>query len=166
MIMLAATILSCSNDDDHNSAAPVFVANPDNCSEAPELIVGADFSEHAVIVDNTNATDSEVDAPGCGGYSGGDLWYKVVVPASGNLTIETDLDDNAEGMVYDTVLAVYGGNCDSLTELGCQDDIGNGNYFSKLTLTDFTPGEILYVRAYVYNNDVLGTFKLSAYDSN
>lgn len=53
----------------------------------------------------TNATataSTDVPAPGCASYSGGDVWYQVVVPAGGSLTMET-----ATGVITDGGMAIY-----------------------------------------------------------
>ena len=49
-----------------------------------------------------------------------DVWYTVVVPASGTLTVETDTTTGTTMM--DSVLSVFSGTCGSLTEVGCDDD--------------------------------------------
>jgi hypothetical protein len=86
----------------------------------------------------------------------------VVVPATGNVTIEIQAD--AGSPVTDTGMAVYSGSCGSLTALGCSDDDGIGA-FSMMSITGRTPGETLYVRIWEYANDAFGTFKVSAYDA-
>jgi len=54
---------------------------------------------------NQGATSSPaIQPPGCGDYKGGDVWFKVVVPFSGQLTFDTD----QEGM-SDADMAIYSG---------------------------------------------------------
>jgi hypothetical protein len=63
----------------------------DDPANAIELIVGAD----ATIGSNVTATASEgrgtpIQEPACtvaGDYRGGDVWFKVAVPESGNLDV-------------------------------------------------------------------------------
>jgi hypothetical protein len=142
-------------------SAPPPPAN-DLCGGAIALTPGGDFNANPVTVFNGGATDSGVPDPACSFYLGGDLWYSVVVPASGSITIETqDLD----GSISDTGLAVYTGTCAGLTEFNCNDDGGIG-LFSLLSFTSLTPGQVLYIRVFEYGNDQIGSFLLSAYDGS
>jgi CotH kinase protein len=96
--------------------------------------------------------------PGCGGFAGGDIWYKLEVPASGNLSVAT-----SNGGLNDTGLAAWGGeNCDELNLLGCDDDSGPG-YYSTLLLFDLNPGDTIYVQAFGYGGGA-GSFQLCASD--
>jgi hypothetical protein len=82
---------------------------------------------------NTNYGGSGI-VPNCANYQGGDVWFSVVVPPSGNLGFETD-----SGTINDTGLAVWEGSlCSNLQLSGCDDDGGNG-YYSSLNLFDLTP---------------------------
>ena len=67
----------------------------------------------------------------------------------------------------DSVLSVFSGTCGSLTEVGCDDDSGNGN-FSKVVLSALTPGTTLYIGVWTYSTTVGGDgdFQLSAYDAS
>jgi hypothetical protein len=92
------------------------------------------------------ATDSGVETPTtCGEGYASDIWYKVVVPASGNLAIETS--DN----FVDTVLTVYSGTPGSLSQIACNDNATPYSITSKVILTNQTPGITLYVR--IWQND-------------
>ena len=134
----------------------------DICSSTTPLTVGTTFSDFPEAVDLTGATDSGVPNPGCASYIGGDQWFTAVVPASGNIIIETNSSNPG-----DTGLAVYNGNCNNaLTILNCDDD-GSGNFnYSLLEFTNLTPGETLYIRVWQYNNDTPTIqFEVSAYDT-
>ena len=135
----------------------------DNCANAIVLTPGATFTTNPLVATNVGATGSTETAPGCASYSGGDVWYSVAIPPSGNLTIETAT--NAGTIITDTGLAVYSGLCGSLVLVLCDDDAGTAN-FSLISLTGRTPGELLYVRAWVYGNSVFDTFQVSAYDAS
>ena len=132
----------------------------DDCSSAIALTSGGVFADYSVVGTNASATDSTPPAPGCALYSGGDVWYTVTIPDSGNLTIET-----GTGTIFDTGMAVYSGDCSGLTLVDCDDDTGVNNY-SLITLTGRTAGEVLYVNVWEYFNDFLGTFQISAYDGS
>jgi hypothetical protein len=91
------------------------------------------------------------------------VWYSVVVPDSGSLTIETDAASGTA--MTDSVISVFTGACGSLVEVGCDDDTGNGN-FSKVSLTALTPGETLYIGVWKWGTSADGEFQLSAYDAS
>jgi len=109
---------------------------------------------------NVGASDSGVADPGCGNYSGGDVWFNLIVPTSGSVTVETSND----GGITDSGMALYTGACGSLTLLDCDDDSGAGN-MSAITATGLTPGATLYVRVWEYNNNDFDTFAICAYAS-
>ncbi|CAM4382887.1 T9SS type A sorting domain-containing protein [Flavobacterium terrigena] len=136
----------------------------DNCSNATVLTPGATFATNPLVATNVGATGSTETAPGCASYSGGDVWYSVLVPASGSITLETDT--NTGTTITDTGLAVYSGACGALVLVECDDDDGTNGNFSLVALTGRTPGELLYVRAWEYGNDTFNTFKISAYDAS
>lgn len=102
----------------------------------------------------------------CDGYIGGDIWFQTIVPASGNLTIETGVNNATTGI--DTVITAYTGTCSGLTQVGCDDDGATETVFnlSKLVLTGLTPSATIYLRVFEYLNDAVGNFKISAYDAS
>lgn len=140
-------------------------AQNDNCSGATSLTVGNNFTSGAVLVDNTGASTDGV-LPSCNSEALENIWFKVTVPPSGNITIETAA---ASGSLFDdSVLTVYSGNCTTLTEIDCNDDkdVDNGDYFSLISLTGQVPGTTLYISVWKYSSDTNnGQFKISAYDS-
>ena len=91
-----------------NFAAAQVPANDNPCNATPLTVgAGCTFTQYT----NLNATASPgVPAPGCASYSGGDVWFSAVVPASGSLT----LDCNTGG-ITDGGMAIYSGACNSLT---------------------------------------------------
>jgi hypothetical protein len=136
----------------------------DNCATALVLTPGALFATSPQIATNVGATNSApTPAPTCGIFAGGDVWYTVTVPASGNITIETQA--NGASLVNDTQFTVYSGSCGTFTQVGCDDEGGTGS-FSLLAITGRPAGEILYVHAYIYNNFQTGTYQISAYDAS
>lgn len=84
---------------------------------------------------NLNATDSGVADPGCASYNGGDVWFSVVVPASGEITVDT----NNIGFT-DSGMAMYTGSCGSLTFLECDDDDSPNGAMSSITQTGLSVG--------------------------
>lgn len=132
---------------------------PDNPCTARTLTAGC--SGVKLYEDNTSATNSGVANPSCGTYSGGDLWYSLIVPASGMIKIEA-----YAGTLNDLAMSVYSvtGNCSgTFTQLACDDNSGFGN-MPEIVLTSQTPGNIIYVRVWDNNNNQTGTFEIDAAD--
>jgi hypothetical protein len=160
---------NCVNGISDWSEATLFTTLPlavpnDECTNATPLIPGGTFEEHAVVATNVGATKS-VGAPNptCAVFGfGGDVWFSTVVPADGNITIETQADSGSP--VIDTGLTVFSGDCTALTSLGCSDDTGTTS-FSRLALTGLTPGSTIYARVWEYANDTFGTFQVSAWST-
>ena len=134
----------------------------DNCATAIVLTAGPLHTSNPVATSNVGATNSNPPAPGCASFSGGDVWFSVEVPTSGNIAIET-----ITGTITDTGLAVYSGTCAGLTLVDCDDDSAlNAGSNSLIELTGRTPGEILYINAWDYGNNNFGTFSVTAYDAS
>jgi hypothetical protein len=137
-------------------AGPV-VTNDDPCSATP-VTVGAScsFSNYT----NAGATASiGAPAPGCANYAGGDVWFTVTVPASGNIRF-----DSNSGVITDGGMAIYSGTCASLTLLACDDDGSANGLMSLITLNGQTPGATLWIRFWEYGNDSNGSFQLCVYE--
>ena len=157
------TWLDSYNSGDFNIALESIPPPPANdlCANAVPLTVYN--SLQTINGNNTVATDSGETAPGCADYQGGDIWYSVVVPADGNVTVETA--SVAGSAVSDTGMAVYSGACGSLTLIECNDDIG-ASLFSKVEVTGATPGDTLYVRVWEYGNNAFGAIGVGAWNSS
>ena len=125
------------------------------------LTVGDTVCEAQITGTNIGATDSgELPSPTCANYLGGDIWYKVQVPSTGELIIETSAADT--NSITDTGMSVYSGTSGSLVELDCDDDNGPG-LFSQVVLAGLNPGDILFVRVWEYENNLKGDFKICAW---
>jgi hypothetical protein len=137
-------------------SAPPAPSNDDPCSATPLAVnTSCSFATYT----NENATASAgVPAPGCASYSGGDVWFTVTVPASGNI----ELDMNT-GVITDAGMAVYSGTCGSLTLIECDDDDSPNGAMSYISLTGQTPGATLWIRVWEYGNNNNGTFDICAY---
>lgn len=132
-------------------------ANDDPCA-ATALSVNAT----CISTTSTNATATAslgVPAPGCANYAGGDVWFTVTVPATGNVIIEM----NTAGGFTDGGMAVYSGPCGGLGLIDCDDDGGVG-LMPLISLSGQTPGATLWVRVWEYGNDNNGAFDICAYD--
>ena len=131
----------------------------DLCADAIPLTIGGDNVCTFTVGTNESATDSGEAAPSCASYSGGDVWYTVTVPDTGD-TLTVDLG-NAGGFT-DSGMSIYSGTCGALTEIECDDDDSADGLFSMISLTGQTPGDVLYVRVWEFGNNVFGEFNICA----
>jgi hypothetical protein len=132
-------------------------ANDDPCS-ATAITVGATCSYSSYT--NSNATASAgVPAPGCANYSGGDVWFSVTVPASGNLIFDTNT-----GTITDGGMAIYTGTCGALSLVTCNDDGSSNGLMPMISQPGLTPGATVWIRVWEYGNDSNGSFSLCVYD--
>lgn len=109
---------------------------------------------------NAGATASAgIPAPGCGGYSGADMWFSFVAPPSALATFRT-----TAGSLTNLGMAVYSATaCNgTFTLVSCDNTSGPGNMpFLSLTPLELVPGQTYYLR--VWNNGGgTGTFNLCA----
>ncbi len=161
-----------SNGAGANNSFSICVNTPppppanDVCSGAVALAVGGDFNANAIVGSNVSATTDGTTS--CQTSRGDNVWYTVVVPASGKVTLE--IQAVAGSGFVDSVLSVHSGTCGSLTSIACDDDSGQGN-LSLVTVTGQTPGSTLYVSAWRYTGSAgggstTGQFRISAYDAS
>lgn len=132
-------------------SCPLPPPSNDDCANAILLPVNTSCSYSTYT--NAEATSSGVASPGCGNYSGGDVWFKVVVPANGILQIDT-----IQGVVTDSGMAIYSGTCGSLTLIECDDDDSSNGLMSYIQSSGLIPGSTIYIRFWEYGNDNTGTF--------
>ncbi len=94
-------------------------------------------------------------SPFQGGYAGGDVWFSVVVPASGQLDIFTLGIDFSDG-----AMALYSGPCSAPVLVECDDDgdPGDGILMPHIYRTGLTPGTTMYIRVWEYGNNNNGQF--------
>ena len=140
---------------------PVAVSN-DDCETAIMLTAGTTFEENSVIGTNVGATKTiGPPNPTCAIFGfGGDVWYSIVAPLDGKITLEVRQDPGS--LFVDSGLTAFSGSCGTLTTIACSDDEGIGG-FSRLNLTGLNPGEIIYARVWEFANDTFGTFQFSAW---
>ena len=150
------------NDSFKISAYDIPTLTNDECTGAFSLTVGNSFASNQIVATNIGATNSSQTTT-CGN-SNYDVWFKAVVPASGKLTIETDL--HGDSVFSDSIIGVFSGSCGALSNLACNDDDGN-DAFSKINLTGRTPGETIYIAVYNFSSTSSsnGSFKIAAYDT-
>lgn len=144
----------------YNVPPPPPLTNDDPCGAIPVTVgTSCNYTQY------TNAgagASSGIPAPGCASYSGGDVWFTAVVPASGNLTL-----DGNTGVITDGGMAVYtAASCSGpFTLVQCDDDNSANGLMPMLNLTGLTPGSTIYIRFWEYGNDNNGTFSLCVYDA-
>lgn len=131
-------------NDDCANAIPVSVGTNGICTEVTGTNVGATASSGA-------------PAPSCGLYSGGDVWYSITVPASGEVNFTVDFA--ASNSITDADMAIYSGVCGSLTEIECDDLDGTGS-MPIIQATGLTPGTTVFIRIWEFGNNVFGDFDL------
>ncbi|PLX00084.1 MAG: hypothetical protein C0594_16090 [Marinilabiliales bacterium] len=131
--------------------------DPDNPCTAPFLVLCTEGD----TVDNSSASDSGIPAPSCGNYAGGDSWYSVIVPQSGELQVEA-----MSLGITDAAMAVYeltDGCTGTLNELICDDTSGVG-LMPEVSYSGLNGGDTVLVRVWDNDNDETGSFVLQARD--
>ena len=88
-------------------------AQPANDNPQNAIDLTMSFSCNSITGTNLNATASEVadptiPAPGCASYQGNDVWFKFIVPPSGDVTVRTTFVTGSD--VSDSDIALYSGN--------------------------------------------------------
>ncbi len=134
---------------------PVIPAN-DLCAEAIEIEV--DEGCNLATYTNANATAEPNDVaanPFCGFYKGGDIWFKVVMPAAGVLHI----NKNRIGGAANPSIALYAGSCGNLTELFC-----SGNEATETFANTTYAQQTLLIRVYSFNTEEGFSFSLCFFE--
>ncbi|WP_422104982.1 T9SS type A sorting domain-containing protein [Winogradskyella sp.] len=135
----------------------------DACADAVALTPGAIYSDNPVDGTVVGAT-ADAEPNDCGSNGPG-VWYSVVVPAGGDITIETGPDAGTSTTTFDSVIEVFEGSCGTLVSVACDDDGSSTGNFSILSLAGRTPGETLYIRVWEYLGDEIEPFSISAYSA-
>jgi len=139
----------------------------DNCVNAMAIPVGSGLAVTAVVSTTVYSTvENNMQASSCGDELANDIWFKVTVPASGNVTIQSAAVSADAGT--DVVMEAYTGTCGNLTSIACDDD-GNPDAFpssahSRIVLTGQTPGAIIYIRITPYDEGEYGPVAMTAWD--
>lgn len=136
----------------------ISIAAPpnDECINAIELPVATTCN--FVQYSNEGATASAgIPQPICGNYQGGDVWFKLVVPATGGIQLNANV-----GSMTDGVMALYLGDCTTMAVLACDDDGSPNGLMPLLEYYGLTPGSTVYIRFWGYGNNNFGTFAICA----
>ncbi|HRH37365.1 MAG TPA: T9SS type A sorting domain-containing protein [Flavobacteriales bacterium] len=134
-------------------SAPPPPSNDDPCAAVP-LTPGTTCTNTAGTNVSATAT-AGIPAPGCAGYSGGDVWYSFTAPASGTVDIQT----TANGMT-DSGMALYSATAcgGTFSLISCDNNGGTGS-MSRIQQNGLTPGQTYYVRMWG-NGGATGTFSI------
>ena len=138
---------------------PIVAPSNDDCNNAIPLTLNTScsYSNYTTAGATASTTPSTPPVPGCASYSGGDVWFSFLVPANGEVTVDTQT-----GGMTDSGMAWYTGTCGALSLLECDDDDSANGLMSSITRTGLTPGTTIYVRFWEYSNDNPGTFGICA----
>ena len=144
-------------------------ASNDNLCAAILLTVGDDSTGFAFSNIGSTAETGEA-VPSCFNSGiNGSVWFSFVAPASGQVSVSTDISG---GTLTDTEIAVYDATsvtCADLSTLGapvgCDQDSGTVvNYNSVLNLTTLTGGTTYYVQVDRWGSNQNGSFGLKITD--
>ncbi|MFH1319613.1 MAG: GEVED domain-containing protein [Bacteroidota bacterium] len=160
-IIISTNSTSCTNFDISVTASAASPPANDECAGAINLTVGSTCSYNQYT--NACATGSAVSAPPCGNYAGGDVWFRAIMPASGNMNITTLPGDMTDG-----AMSVYKGNsCNGLIYIDCNDDYCGiiGGLMPEIRIRDISlAGKKIWIRIWSENNGNTGTFEICAFE--
>jgi hypothetical protein len=114
---------------------------------------------------NTNSNQSNgLSSFSCGDQNDlKDVWFSVLIPATGHLILETSTINNG---LTDMIMEVYSGDCFNLTLEQCDDNSGNGNH-SKIIIDDSSlANEMVFIRVGDKGSNDEGEFSICAYSPN
>jgi hypothetical protein len=151
------------NENDNNGTFGICVtlplpppANDEPCGAIP-LSIGNECNFGVTYTIESATGTSSVADPGCANYTGGDVWFKFVVPPGGGVILNSD-----EGTINDGGMAAYSGSCSNLTLISCDDNSSINGNMPSLTLTGLVPNDTIWVRFWENNGDNSGTFSICA----
>jgi hypothetical protein len=148
------------------------VSNNEPCSALTVPVSqGAGFCQNTAFVLSGATFNPSYPANGCPlapqSPTPADVWFKFVVPASGNVKIYTSfLPGSPE---EDGVMTAYATptNCsDILNIIGCDDDAGTGvnNLMPVLVLSGRQPNDTIFIQFYLYSGGSTGSFNICVTD--
>ncbi|MCW3078565.1 MAG: hypothetical protein JWO32_3174, partial [Bacteroidetes bacterium] len=138
--------------------------NPCSAIQLPPVTSDCNYLQFSTVGATATSTTSAPLPSSCAGGGGAaiggyttttkDVWFKITVPASGNLYI-TPQPNLGAGYISDGVMALYSGACGALTQTSCADDYagypGSGNdLLPYISSTGLTPGGTVYLRYWAF----------------
>ena len=130
--------------------APFLAVNTDSCGYVAGTTDGATY-QNDVFNGGT---------PPCASPGSPDVWYRIIVPVSRAIAITTK-----QGTITDGGMAVYTGDCNNLTLIGCNDE-GAGNMMPVIDRSDFVAGDTIYIRFWKAWGTTTGTFNTCVIESH
>lgn len=142
--------------------------NDDPCNAIALQSVTSDCNySHFTTTGATASTTAPTPVSCTGGTNGGfsssskDVWFTVVIPSNGKLTITPEPGYG----ITDAVMILYSGTCGSLTQVACSDDHnypGTANDTKPyITQSGLTPGATYYIRYFGFGS-ASGNFGICA----
>ncbi len=116
----------------------------DDCDNAISIPDPSDFCSDEASEDNTNAYNSSVPLPSCWATGSGDMWYSFTAVASKAFVTINGANFNSPNTMSNPQVAIYGGTCASLTELGCSNASNNGT--ASALANNLVVGQTYYIR--------------------
>ncbi len=154
-----------------SASTSIIPSNDEPCSAIllPEVTSSCNYSVFSTAGATATSTVPspfmclEGSAPQQGGFSlnSKDVWFKILVPETGNIHI-TAKPSMGQGAITDGVMALYSGNCNSLSQIMCSDDHStypgiSNDLLPLITANNLIPGSFVYLRFWGYGN-LIGTF--------
>ncbi len=136
------------------------VCNDEPCIPTPLTVVSGLSCTPTVSMTSVGATASTgMPEPPCGSFTPQDVWYSVVVPANGTVSI------SGIAGTMSPVVSIYDGSCSALASNGCV-NLTHASQAFPLTYTG-TPGSTILIR--VNGNSLTGgatgTFGICAFSN-
>ena len=160
------------NDGDYITFTTCRISNETPCSAysiTPQAACNFQLFSNEGANDSGIGNPGNCDGTGSSGYNGGDVWFKVVVPASGTVIINTDTESASQTNLewaFRIGIAVYTGTCSALTQINCQispvSQVPPSDV--NLTVNGLTAGDTLFLRMWEYDNNDNGKFRLCVHD--
>ncbi|MBL7921413.1 MAG: gliding motility-associated C-terminal domain-containing protein [Bacteroidia bacterium] len=139
--------------------------NPCNAIQLPAVTSDCNYLQFSTVGATQTGTTLAPAPSSCaggsspfmGGFAAGtkDVWFKITVPANGNVFI-TPQPNLGAGYITDGVMALYSGaSCSALTQIACSDDYSAypstaNDFLPYIAATGQTPGATLYLRYFAY----------------
>lgn len=154
-ICVSGNSIGPGQPNDNPCSALQLPAVTADCNYLQFSTVGA--TQTSTLLAPAPASCAGGSSPFMGGFAAGtkDVWFKITVPASGNVFI-TPQPNLGAGYITDGVMALYSGaSCSALTQIACSDDYsaypGTANdLLPFISATGQTPGATLYLRYFAY----------------
>ena len=139
--------------------------NPCTAIQLPTVTSDCNYLQFSTVGATSTSTLLAPAPSGCtggsspymGGYSAStkDVWFKITVPANGNVFI-TPQPNLGAGYINDGAMALYSGaSCSALTQISCSDDYSAypstaNDLLPYIGATGLTPGSTVYLRYWAY----------------